>query len=265
MDVLLEIDSLSVSYGGARGLDSVDLALARGESVAVVGESGSGKSTLLRSVARLLPSLATVETGRIEFCGIDLLAVPDKAFRSLRGSRIAYVFQNGQDSLDPMFTVGRQLDEVLRAHGKEVSPTWGEGLLRKMGVEDPGRVLASRPRELSGGQCQRAAMALAVACGPDLLLADEPTGSLDEGARDKVGELLGGLNGDGGTTLVTVTHDIAFASRVARRIAVMKDGRIVEEGPADRVVGHPSHPYTRRLLDAVPRAGRTFRRVRDGR
>ena len=224
MDVLLEIDSLTVSYGGARGLDSVDLVVGRGESVAVVGESGSGKSTLLRSVARLLPPQATVETGRIEFCGIDLLAVPDKVLRSLRGSRIAYVFQNGQDSLDPMFTVGRQLDEVLRAHGRKAAPSWGEELLQKMGIEDPGRVLASRPRELSGGQCQRAAMALALACGPDLLLADEPTGALDSKSATQLLETFDLLN-KMGASIVMVTHD-AFTASWCSRIVFIKDGRL---------------------------------------
>ncbi|MEY8437190.1 ABC transporter substrate-binding protein [Atopobiaceae bacterium 24-176] len=164
-----------------------------------------------------------VEAASLRFRDIDLLAVPDRALRPLRGPRIAYVFQNGRESLDPMFTVGWQLDETLRTHDKEVPPSYGARLLQRMGVTDPGRVLASRPPELSGGQCQRAAIALAVACGPDLLLADEPTGGLDEEARNKVGGLLRRLNEDG-TALVTVTHDIAFASRMARMIAVMRDG-----------------------------------------
>ena len=133
-----------------------------------------------------------------------------------------------------------------------------------MGIEDPGRVLATFPRELSGGQCQRVAVALSVACGPSLLLADEPTGGLDEEARDKVGGLLGDLNAREGVALVTVTHDIGFAAQVARRIAVMRGGRIVEEGPTERVMARPSQPYTRELIDAVPRTERTFRRVGDG-
>ena len=249
MDGLLEIDSLTVNYGPNRALASVSLGLGAGESLAVVGESGSGKSTLLRSIARLLPRQARSESGAIEFRGTDLVTAPG---------------QNGRESLDPLFTVGRQLDEVLRAHGKEVPPSWGEALLRRMGIEDPGRVLATFPRELSGGQCQRVAVALSVACGPSLLLADEPTGGLDEEARDKVGGLLGDLNAREGVALVTVTHDIGFAAQVARRIAVMRDGRIVEEGPTERVMARPSQPYTRELIDAVPRTERTFRRVGDG-
>ncbi len=264
MDGLLEIDSLTVNYGPNRALASVSLGLGAGESLAVVGESGSGKSTLLRSIARLLPRQARIESGAIEFRGTDLVTAPGRVLRSLRGSQIAYVFQNGRESLDPLFTVGRQLDEVLRAHGKEVPPSWGEALLRRMGIEDPGRVLATFPRELSGGQCQRVAVALSVACGPSLLLADEPTGGLNEEARDKVGGLLGDLNAREGVALVTVTHDIGFAAQVARRIAVMRGGRIVEEGPTERVMARPSQPYTRELIDAVPRTERTFRRVGDG-
>lgn len=260
-DHVLEIDSLSVSYGCARGVISASIALERGESLAIVGESGSGKTTLLRSIAGLLPRFARIESGSMEFMGRDLIRASAREMRSLRGSQIAYVFQNGQDSLDPLFKIGRQFDEVLRTHGREVSLSYEEDLLSRMGIDDPARILDSVPSELSGGQCQRVAIALAVACGPKLLLADEPTSAIDVEAQAKVERLLTDLNEGEGISLVTVTHDIDFAARIASRIAVMKEGRVIEIGEAERIVEDPLEAYTRELVNAVPRMTREFREV----
>ncbi len=260
-DVLLKVDSLSVSYGSAQGAASACLALDKGESLAIVGESGSGKTTLLRSIARLLHKQARIESGSIEFSGRDLVRASLKEMRALRGSQIAYVFQSGQDSLDPLFKVGRQFDEVLRAHGKDASRAYECDLLSKMGIEDPSRVLGSLPSELSGGQCQRAAIALAVACGPKLLLADEPTSALDVDAQARVEDLLNELNRNEGISMMVVTHDIEFAARIASRIAVMRDGRIIETGKVEQITKSPSEEYTRKLIDSVPRTCREFRQV----
>ena len=261
IDPLLKVDSLSVSYGHARGVARVSIALAEGESLAIVGESGSGKTTLLRSIARLLPVQARVESGSVEFSGRDILRASEREMRALRGSQIAYIFQNGQSSLDPLFTIGQQFGEILRAHGKEVSCVYERNLLSKMGIQDPSRVLHALPSELSGGQCQRVAIAFAVACEPKLLLADEPTSALDVGAQAKVEELLRDLNQREGISLVVVTHDIGLATRIASRIAVMKDGHVIETGQTEQVVANPSEAYTRELISAVPRATRKFRRV----
>lgn len=258
---LLKVDSLSVRYGCAQGVVSASISLNEGDSIAIVGESGSGKTTLLRSIARLLPAQARIESGSIEFEGKDLVRAGSKEVRAIRGSRIAYLFQNGQASLDPVFRVGRQFDEVLRAHGRKGSHSYEKGLLLGMGIEDPERVLTSLPSELSGGQCQRVAMALAVACGPKLLLADEPTSALDVGAQAKVEALLRRVNQNEGIALVVVTHDIDLAARIASRIAVMKDGRIIEIGQTEQVMQDPTEAYTRELISAVPRMTRKFREV----
>lgn len=258
---LLKIEDLEVSYGCSRGLMSTDLLLQEGESLAVVGESGSGKTTLLRTIARLLPRQAVVCSGRVEFYGNDVLKLSSKEMRSIRGSSIAYVFQNGQNSLDPLFKIDYQFDEVLRAHDKDRSVACKEELLARMGIEDPSRILKALPCELSGGQCQRVAIALAVACEPKLLLADEPTGALDGEAQEKVRDLLISLNREFGVSLIVVTHDIDFASQVASRIAVMKDGRIIEIGQTERVMKEPSQSYTKKLIESIPSMKHRFKRV----
>lgn len=258
---MLTVEGLDVTYGGVQALSNVSLSVAPGQAVAVVGESGSGKSTLLRAVARQLPRFADVQASTLEFDGHDLTCLPEGRMRALRGSSLGFLFQNGLLSLDPLFTIGAQFDEVLSAHGIKARRQAKHEALGRTGLENPERILAALPSQLSGGQCQRVALALALAGGPKLLLADEPTSALDSEAQRQVGDLLARLNREDGMALLLVTHDIDFAASMAMHLVVMRNGRVVEQGATSQVMEDPRHPYTRQLIDAVPRAMRAFRVV----
>lgn len=250
---ILEVKDLQVSYGGLQALRGVSLSLKRREIIGVVGESGSGKSTLLRTIARLLPSQADVDGGRIIFEGLDVLKLTERDMRELRGAQVSYLFQNGEQSLDPLFPIGRQFDEVMKAHGASPDRTIQMRALERMGLNDPEHVLQSLPSELSGGMAQRVALAFALVGVPSLLLADEPTSSLDVDAQAKVIDLLHSLNQENGLAILAVSHDIDLISSFASRILVMHEGAVVEEGSTVEVIDHPRHPYTKELLASVPR------------
>ena len=259
-------------------MQALTLSVAPGEIVGIVGESGSGKSTVLRAVAGLLGKGGRVTGGRMLYCGrgpargsgksdgregvavggCDLATLSRKEHASLRGSGLAYVFQDPTASLDPLFKIGAQFDECLRAHGiaggdgaamRELE----EGLLREMGFDDPARVLASYPHGLSGGMCQRVVLALSIACEPTLLLADEPTSALDVEAQLQVLDLLVRIREERGTAMLVVSHNIAAIARIADRIGVMRAGELVELGVCEQILRDPRHPYTRELIAAVPR------------
>lgn len=250
---LLSVERLSVSFGGASALRDVSLKLAQGQVLAVVGESGSGKTTLLRSVTRLLAPGAQVDGGSIRFEGVDLLQLKPREMAALRGGRISYLFQNAQLSLDPLFTVERQFREVLRAHGLPAEIALMQEALRRVGFDEPDRVLGCLPSQLSGGMAQRVALAFALAGRPRLLLADEPTSALDASSQEQVMGLLRQLNQAEGMAILLVTHDIQLAATFAQRMVVMHRGVVVEEGLSAEVMTAPKHPYTRQLIAAVPR------------
>ena len=253
---ILSLRGLGVSYGGVQAVRDVTLDVAPGEIVGIVGESGSGKSTVLRAVAGLIPSAGRVSSGSIRFDGRDLGSMSARERAELRRGGIAYVFQNPTQSLDPLFRIGAQFDECLRAHGMAdgaAMRSLERAVLAEMGFEDVDRVLGSFPHELSGGMCQRAVLAMSVACEPRLMLADEPTSALDVVSQQQVSNLLLRMRQDHGVAIVIVSHNIGAIALVSDRIGVMYRGQLVEIGERDRILHNPDHPYTRNLIAAVPR------------
>jgi oligopeptide/dipeptide ABC transporter ATP-binding protein len=258
---LLEVSGLTVAFrGGAiQAVDGVDLAVAQGETLAVVGESGSGKSVTALAMLRLFSrDDAVVARGRILFQGEDLLALPEPALRRRRGRDIAIIFQDPGASLNPVFTIGEQIAEVLRSHNgtpKREALHQALGLLRDVGIADPERRLASYPHQLSGGMRQRVMIAIALACAPKLLIADEPTTALDVTIQAQILRLLKALQARTGMALMFISHDLELVGDIADHLAVMYAGQIVETGPAAEVLARPLHPYTRALLDCRPHRG----------
>lgn len=254
---ILTVQGLCVRYFGAQALGNVDLSVKRGEVVGIVGESGSGKSTLLKAIAGLLPQTAAVTSGSVELDGIDLLGRDGKEMRAMRGSEIGFLFQDTEGSFDPLFTIKKQFDEVMDAHRRKPKDRdeW-DRIQRKaldlVGLRDADRVLSSLPSELSGGMCQRAALAMILALSPDILLADEPTSALDVTSQKRVMDILRTLNAEEGLSILMVSHDIDLIGSIADRIVVMHNGRIVEEGLTAQVMNDPVDPYTRELIAATP-------------
>ena len=242
--LLARVQGLSVAYrsGQVAALADVDLDLGAGERLAIIGESGSGKSTLALALAGLLPDDAGVE-GRIEWPGFDRPPLP--------GRDIGFVFQDAGASLDPVVTVGAQVAEVVKSHlglGRRTAAAHARDLLARVRLPDPDAMFGAYPHQISGGQRQRVAIAAAIAAKPALLIADEPTSALDTIVQAQIVALLDRLVAEDGMTLVFVTHDIALASGLAERIAVLKNGRLVEAGETGAVLAAPKHPYTASLL-----------------
>ncbi len=252
---LLEIRNLSVWYRSGscsvRVVRDFSLELGAGESLALVGETGSGKSTVALALMGLLDGNAVVEGGEIRFEGKPLLSRGPRAWDPVRGRKIGMVFQDARGSLNPVMTVGSQLDEALRAYQrlrKRSARGLAEGLLTEAGVPEPSFYLRRYPGELSGGMCQRVAIALALCNQPRLLIADEPTSALDSGIQAQILGLLAQLRHRHGLALLLISHDLALVSQNSERIAVMYHGRIVESGPAAEVFQKPAHPYTSALI-----------------
>ena len=251
---ILTVQGLCVRYFGAQALGDIDLSVKRGEVVGIVGESGSGKSTLLKAIAGLLPQTAKVTSESVELDGIDLL---DRDGKEMRGSEIGFLFQDTEGSFDPLFTIKKQFDEVMGAHrGKPKNRDEWDCIQRKaldlVGLRDADRILSSLPSELSGGMCQRVALAMILALSPDILLADEPTSALDVASQKRVMDILRALNAEEGLSILMVSHDIDLIGSIADRIVVMHNGRIVEEGLTAQVMNDPVDPYTRELIAATP-------------
>jgi peptide/nickel transport system ATP-binding protein len=258
-DPLLSVEDLSLEIDGAPVLRGVTLSVAPGRALAVVGESGSGKSLTCLSVLGLLPPGGRVVGGRVLFRGADgaatdLLALSRQGMRRVRGGGIAMIFQDAAGALNPLHTVGGQIAETLGVHrglrGRAARDE-AERLLRAVGFPDPRRAARSHPHQLSGGMCQRAMIAMAVAGRPRLLIADEPTTALDVTVQAQILDLLQALRAETGMALVLVTHDLGVAAETADDIAVMHAGRVVEAGPVGRIFAAPRDPYTRMLLGAV--------------
>ncbi len=253
---ILAFRDLSVRYGRTAVVKNVSFDLGRGEVAAIVGESGSGKSQALLAALRLLPPQA-VTTGKVQFEGADLLTLPEEPLDAIRGRRIAIVFQEPMSALDPLFSVGSQISAVLRHKAgfpHRAAAARAEDLLALVGLDAPRRRLRAFPHELSGGQRQRIAIAMAIACGPDVLVADEPTTALDVTIAARILDLLRDLKESLGMAMILVSHDLSLVRRYADKIHVMHEGSIVESGRTAALVEAPQHPYTRRLLESVPPA-----------
>lgn len=247
---LLRVRGLSVSYGSTVALHEVDFDLARGEIVGILGESGSGKSTLALSMLGLLPSHANAR-GSILFgsAALDLLRLDDeREWQEIRGARIAMIFQEPGLALSPVMRVGDQVAEVLSAHGRGSRESDVVELLRRVQLLDSGRIYRAYPHQLSGGQLHRVAIAQALACSPELVIADESTRSLDKTVETEVLSALRELSREAGSSVLFITHDPALLEGFADRVVVMYAGRLVEEGPVNQVYRRPLHPYTKALL-----------------
>jgi peptide/nickel transport system ATP-binding protein len=268
---LLDVENLQTHFrtpdGIVRAVDGVSFAVERGETVAIVGESGSGKSVTANSILRLIPQPPGRIAGRIRFEGEDLLALPERAMRDIRGNRISMVFQEPMTSLNPVLTVGRQIAEPLRLHqrlGRREVAERAVEMLSLVGIAEPHRRAAEYPHQLSGGMRQRVMIAIALACNPRLLIADEPTTALDVTIQAQILGLMADLKRRVGAAIVIITHDLGVVAEIAERVIVMYAGRKVEEAPVANLFRTPRHPYTQGLLAAVPRLGASLGASPDG-
>jgi peptide/nickel transport system ATP-binding protein len=259
---LLAVTDLSIEFrtrgGTVRALEKVGFDVGRGETVALVGESGSGKSVTAYALLGLLDPAARVTSGRIVFGGRDLLDAGERALEEMRGREVSLISQNPRGALNPIREVGRQLADVLLRHGnvsRAEAPQRAVEMLAKVGIPDPARRAAAYPFELSGGMCQRVTIALAIACSPALLIADEPTTGLDVTTQAVVMDLLAELAAASRMATILITHDLALAGEYADRIVVMHAGHVVESAPADELFARPRHPYTAKLIAATPKPG----------
>ncbi|HRC37049.1 MAG TPA: ABC transporter ATP-binding protein [Rubrivivax sp.] len=260
---LLEIDNLQVGFdteaGLLRAVDGVSMSVAAGQTLGLVGESGCGKSVTAASVLRLVPSPPGVMLGgAIRFDGQDILKLPRDALQQLRGREIAMVFQDPMTSLNPVFTIERQLWEVLSLRfglDRAAARQRAAEMLRTVGIADPEARLAVYPHELSGGMKQRVMIAMALLCEPRLLIADEPTTALDVTVQAQILHLMRELQRKTGTALLFITHDMGVIAEMCDAVVVMYAGRVVERRPVVELFEAPRHPYTRGLLDSIPRKG----------
>ncbi|MCZ8098552.1 MAG: ABC transporter ATP-binding protein [Burkholderiales bacterium] len=252
---VLSIENLSIAVGGRMLAEDVTISIAAGEMVGLVGESGCGKSVTALSVMRLLPPPVRIATGRILFDGVDVLALAEGPLRAMRGDRAAMIFQEPMTSLNPVLTVGEQVAEVLEIHrglSRERALDRAAELFALVNLPAPREQLDRYPHQMSGGQRQRVMIAMALACEPRLLIADEPTTALDVTVQAQILELIDRLRRDLGMACLLITHDLGVVSEVCDRAAVMYAGRIVEEAPVAELFAAPRHRYTRALLDTMP-------------
>lgn len=261
---LLEVRGLSVHIPVPphvlRAVDGVSFDLARGETLGLVGESGSGKTMTALALMRLLePPLSDLPTGEVRLEGQELMRLSEREMSGLRGRALSMVFQEPMTSLNPVMSVGQQIAEPLHRHmklGRAAALRRAEEMLELVGIPEPARVARGYPHQLSGGMRQRAMIAIALACRPALLIADEPSTALDVTVQAQLLELLAGLQRDFGTAMLLITHDLAVVAETAHRVAVMYAGRIIETGPVAAIFATPRHPYTQGLLASIPRIER---------
>ncbi|HEX4262444.1 MAG TPA: ABC transporter ATP-binding protein [Acetobacteraceae bacterium] len=259
---LLEVDRLQTHFatedGVVRAVEGVSFAIEAGETVAIVGESGCGKSVTSMSILRLIPEPPGKIAGSIRFNGRDLLTLSEVEMRGLRGNDISMIFQEPMTSLNPVLTVGKQIGETLRLHqGLDARKAEARAveILTLVGIPEPGRRVREYPHQLSGGMRQRVMIAIALACNPKLLIADEPTTALDVTIQAQILDLMRDLKDRLGSAIMLITHDLGVVAEMAERVVVMYAGRKVEEASVREIFANPLHPYTRGLLGAVPRLG----------
>ena len=269
LEPLLRVENLRIELPTRRGvltaIDDISFAIAPGEVLGVVGESGAGKSLTGTAIIGLLEPPLRIAGGRITLAGRRIDNLPSKAMRRIRGREIGAIFQDPLTSLNPLYTIGRQLVETIRTH-LDLSPAAARdqalALLREVGIAGAEARIDHYPHQFSGGMRQRVVIALAIAANPRLIIADEPTTALDVSIQAQIIALLKRLCRDHGTAIMLVTHDMGVIAETAHRIAVMYAGRIVEIGAVAEIVAHPRHPYTRGLMDSIPRIGGRRQRLR---
>ena len=255
---LMAIENLGIRFGGARGpriIDGVSLVLNKGETLGIVGESGCGKSILSLSVLGLLPDGARITEGSISLEGQNLSTLSPRALRVLRGNQISMVFQEPMTALNPVLSVGSQLAEVFRTHrgaSRKEARQMAVEALRAVGVASPETRIRAYPAQLSGGMRQRVMIAMALACHPKILIADEPTTALDVTIQAQILDLMRSLRKDFDTSILFISHDLGVIAEVSDRVAVLYSGVVVEEAPTAEIFDNPRHPYTRGLLEALP-------------
>lgn len=260
---LLQVNDLRVEFNTRRGkalvLNGVDLSLHSGETLCVVGESGCGKSMTALALLRLIPSPpGRISAGQVLFQGEDLVQASEERMREVRGNRISMIFQEPMTSLNPVFTVGDQIGESLKLHAGldgDAARAQAIAMLKQVGIPAPERRVDEYPHQLSGGMRQRVMIAMALACRPDILIADEPTTALDVTVQAQIFDLLRELQRDKGTAIVLITHDMGAVAEMADRVMVMYAGRVIEQGSCAQVLGQPGHPYTQGLINCLPELG----------
>jgi oligopeptide/dipeptide ABC transporter ATP-binding protein len=259
---LLRLENLSTHYVSAQGrrvvraVDDVSLSINAGETLGIVGESGSGKSTLALTILRVLPPAARIVSGRMLFEGEDLVGKSDAEMRQIRGKRIAMILQDPMASLNPLFTIGNQVAEPIRIHeNMPRASAWSRAreLLKAVRIPSPETRVKQFPHEMSGGMRQRIVGAIGISCEPRLLIADEPTTSLDLTIQAQYLNLLRELQREHGLALIFITHNLGIVAKMCDQLAVMYAGRLVEAGPVSRIFNAPAHPYTEALLNSIPR------------
>ncbi|MFL5104024.1 MAG: ABC transporter ATP-binding protein [Xanthobacteraceae bacterium] len=266
---LLQIEGLKVTFRGrekriTHAVDAVDLTLRHGMTLGLVGESGCGKSVTSLAVMGLLPRMQTEIAGRVRFEGIDLLALPDRQMRDLRGARLAMVFQEPMTSLNPSYTIGEQIIEAVVRHrglSRRDARAHAIEMLRRVKIPAPGQRIDDYPHKLSGGMRQRVMMAIALSCEPQLLIADEPTTALDVTIQAQILDLLRELKATTLSAIILITHDLGVVAETCDEVAVMYAGEIVERAPVEAVFARPGHPYTVGLLGSIPRLDRRTERL----
>jgi len=267
---LLELRNLSTHYVSSRGtrvvraVDEVSLRVNAGETLGIVGESGSGKSTLALTILRILPPAARIVSGEILFEGEDLVTKPEDEMRRVRGKRIAMILQDPMASLNPLFTIGNQVAEPIRVHegvGRASAWTRARDLLKSVRIPSPETRVTQYPHEMSGGMRQRIVGAIAISCEPRLLIADEPTTSLDLTIQAQYLNLLRELQRAHDLALIFITHNLGIVAKMCDQLAVMYAGRVVESGPVSQIFNTPRHPYTEALLNSIPRMSDSRQRL----
>jgi peptide/nickel transport system ATP-binding protein len=262
MTALLTVENLDVRFhrpdGIVHAVEDFSFHINEGEVLAVVGESGCGKSAMANSLLRLVPRSSSRISGTVSYRGADLLLLPDAAMRAIRGKEIGMIFQEPMTSLNPVLTIGRQIYETITAHekiGRRMVRRRAVELFELVGIPEPRRYMDEYPYRLSGGLQQRVMIAIAIACNPRLLIADEPTTALDATIQAQILELLGNLKRRIGVAVLLITHDLGVVSEVAERVLVMYAGRKIEEASVKQIFSSPRHPYMQKLLGAVPKLG----------
>jgi peptide/nickel transport system ATP-binding protein len=263
---LLDVADLTVEFSTRRGIvravEHVDVRIAKGETVGIVGESGSGKSVTSYAVMRILDRAGRIAAGAVHFTGLDVRAASEDQMRNLRGREMSMIFQNPRAALNPIRKVGRQIEDVLEQHSQVDSSALTDRaieMLDQVRIARPRERYHAYPFELSGGMCQRVVIALALACRPELLIADEPTTGLDVTTQKTVMDLIVELTKQRGMSTILITHDLGLAATYCDRVVVMQKGRVVETAPSREIFTAPSHPYTRKLMRATPRPGTSLR------